>query len=266
MEKVTRKIIEIEESLCDGCANCIPGCPEQAIEIVETEDGPKARLVKDLYCDGLGACIGTCPTDALKIVEREVEAYDEEATIARIQDVAPEMMDEHLQHMKEHADDLPDHHTHPSPPGITGCPSARTMQWSDTGQRSQKTDVGTHVPSQLRQWPIQLHLVPPVAPYFRDANLAIIADCVPFTYANFHNNFLNDKAIAIGCPKLDDTSPYIDKIAQIIQIGKPRSIEVVVMEVPCCSGLIHIVHQAMQKAGKEVPLTETVNGVQGEVK
>jgi NAD-dependent dihydropyrimidine dehydrogenase PreA subunit len=264
MNKVTRKIIEIDEDLCDGCEICIPACPEQAIEIVDTPEGPKARLVREIFCDGLGACLGNCPTGALTIVEREVDSYDEEATIAHIKEVAPEMLDEHLQHMKEHADELPEHHSHKMPPSFKGCPSAQIMQWEEGAKESGSASKKVRFKSALRQWPIQLHLVPPFAPYFKDADLAIVADCVPFTYANFHEDFLEGKALAVGCPKLDDVEAYIEKIAQIIKLGGPKSVEVVIMEVPCCGGLTQIVQQAMEKAGRQIPISETVISIRGE--
>ncbi len=260
MTKIKRKIIEIDEELCDGCGNCIPGCPEQAIAIVETPNGPKARLVADLYCDGLGACLGHCPPGALRVVEKEVEPYDEDATVARIKEVAPQMLNLHLRHMQEHGGKKP------QPPEFTGCPSARTMQWASEEKTAAPAVGKRGTPSQLRQWPVQLHLVPPFAPYFKDADLAVVADCVPFSYADFHRDFLPGRAIAVGCPKLDDVNAYLQKITDIIRIGSPRRLEVVIMEVPCCSGLTHIVRQAMQNAGKYLPLTETVVGVRGDIK
>ncbi len=263
MKKVKRKVIKIDEELCNGCGLCIPSCPEQAIQIVDTPDGPKARLVKEFYCDGLGACLGSCPTGALTIEEREAEPYDEEATIARIKEVAPEMLEVHLQHLKEHAQELPEHHSHKMPKGMTSCPSAQVMSWE---KKSMVQGQRSIVPSELRQWPIQLHLVAPFAPYFQNANLLIVADCVPFAYANFHQDFLKDKAIAIGCPKLDDADAYIEKITQIIKTANPRSIKVVHMEVPCCFGLMHIVQQALDQAKKDIPLEEVTIGIKGEIK
>jgi len=214
MTKVKRKIIKIDEEKCNGCGNCIPSCPEQAMQIVDTPKGPKARLVKEFYCDGLGACLGSCPTGALTIEERETDVYDEEATIARIKEM-------------------------------------------------------TKIPSELRQWPIQLHLVPPLAPYFQNQDLLIVADCVPFAYANFHQDFLKGKAspgLAIGCPKLDDVDAYIEKVTQIIKTANPKSIKVVHMEVPCCSGLVHIVKQALNQAKKDIPFEEITIGIKGEIK
>lgn len=256
--KLRRKIIKINEELCDGCGNCVPGCPEQALQIVETSKGPKARLVKDFYCDGLGACLGTCPTGALSIIEEEVEPYDEEATVRRIKEKAPEMLDTHIKHMHEHAPEMHTHHA-----GHKGCPGAKTMQWDD---KETDTCCDTRIESQLRQWPVQLHLVKSDAPYFKNADLVFVADCVPIAYGNFQQDFVKGKAIAIGCPKFDDAEAYTEKIAQIIALSKPKSIEVVVMEVPCCSALVVIVQNALQATGKDIPCKKTVIGIKGDKK
>ncbi|MFN3551093.1 MAG: ATP-binding protein, partial [Endomicrobiia bacterium] len=229
----------------------------------DTPKGPKARLVKEFYCDGLGACLGSCPQGALTIEEREAEPYDEEATIARIKEVAPEMLDTHLQHLKEHAQELPEHHHHKMPKGMTSCPSSQMMSWES---RSTSNVQRSTISSELRQWPIQLHLVPPFAPYFQNADILIVADCVPFAYANFHQDFLKGKAIAIACPKLDDTESYVDKIAQIIKTANPKSIKVIHMEVPCCFGLVHIVQEAIKKANKKIPFEDVTIGIKGEIK
>lgn len=264
MAKIRRKIIKIDEEKCNGCGECIPSCPEQAIQII---DG-KAKLVKDFYCDGLGACLGSCPTGALIIEEVETEPYNEEATIAHIKKVAPEMLDVHLKHIEEHSHELslPEgllsagHHSHKGLSG--GCPSAKTMQWerkSSQGERPQ-----AHLSSELQQWPIQLHLVSPSAPYFQNADLVVVADCVPFAYANFHQDFLKGKAIVIGCPKLDDTDAYVEKITQILGEANPKSIKVVHMEVPCCAGLDYIVRRALSEAKKKIPVESEVIGIKGE--
>ncbi|MFX0135204.1 MAG: ATP-binding protein [Candidatus Hodarchaeota archaeon] len=263
MTMVKRKIIKIDDELCTGCANCIPACPEQALEIVDTPKGKKARIVKDLYCDGLGACLGDCPTGALTIEERETEAYDDDATIERIKEVAPEMLETHIKHMEEHATELAEHHTHEIHPGIHTCPSAKVLNW--TKEETSKVST-TRIDSELRQWPVQIHLVPPNAPYFQNADLVIVADCVPFSYANFHQDFLKGHPIAVGCPKLDDSNAYVDKIAQIINTANLKSIQVIHMEVPCCFGLVQIVHQALKKAGKSVPIEEITISIKGQKK
>ncbi|KPK71626.1 hypothetical protein AMJ87_07035 [candidate division WOR_3 bacterium SM23_60] len=262
MKKVKRKIIHIDEDLCDGCGSCIPGCPEQALQIVETAKGPKARLVKELYCDGLGACIGSCPTGALTITEEEAEPYNEKATIARIKEKAPEMLETHIKHLKEHADLLPEHHTHEMPKGVCACPSAQVMEWKEEKKpHDKKVDMA----SELRQWPVQIHLVPPFAPYLQNADIAIIADCVPFAYANLHQDFLKGKAVLVGCPKLDDADYYIEKIAQIIEHAKPKSLQIVHMEVPCCFGLMHVIKEARKRVKSNVPVEEVTVSIKGKV-
>ena len=257
--KVLRKMIKIDEEKCDGCGLCMPSCPEGALQIVETPEGPKARLVKESFCDGLGACLGDCPQGALAVEEREVEQYDEEGVIAHIKNKSPELLEKHLTHLKEHADEFPQHHSHAE---ISSCPSARMLQWE---KREEVVGEGVGASSELRQWPIQLHLVPPYAPYFRNADLVLVADCVPFAYANFHHDFLKGKAIAIGCPKLDDLTAYISKVTQILESSDIKSVEVVHMEVPCCHGLVHIVQEALKKTGKDIPFDTVTIGVKGEI-
>lgn len=261
--KIRRKIINIDESVCNGCEQCIPACPEQAIQMVETPDGKKARLVKELYCDGLGACLGNCPTGALTIEEREAEIYDDTATVERLKTVAPELVTVHEAHIREHAAELsaqPAHHAH------HGCPSARMMHWDESNHATQTDSSAAPVKSELRQWPVQLHLVPPTAPYFKNADLLLVADCVPFAYGNFHQEFLkgNGKAIAIACPKLDDTQGYAQKIAQIITAARPKSLTVVNMEVPCCFGLVRIAQQAIELSGIDMPMKTVTISIRGE--
>jgi len=241
MTKVKRKIIKIDEEKCNGCGFCIPSCPEGALQIVDTPKGPKVRLVKENFCDGLGACLGECPQGALSVVEAEVEEYDEEGVIAH---------------------QLPQHHSHKMPKRVTICPSAKVMSWQ---AQLPKTKSRKSVDSELRQWPVQLHLVPPVAPYFKNADLVLVADCVPFAYADFHQDFLKGKAIAIGCPKLDDVDAYIEKITQIIKTANPKSIEVIHMEVPCCYGLVHIAKESLRKSGENIPFESVIIGIKGEV-
>ncbi len=261
MAKLKRKIIKIDEEKCDGCGLCIPSCPEGALQIVDTPRGPKARLVKENFCDGLGACLGECPQGALNIMEVEVEEYDEEGVIAHIKENAPEKLEQHLRHLKKHAQELPQHHSHKMPKGVTACPSAQVMSWRP---RTPETKPRGPISSQLRQWPIQLHLVPPAAPYFKKTDLLIVADCVPFTYANFHEDFLQGKAISVGCPKLDDIDAYIEKITQILNVAEPKSITVIHLEVPCCFGLQHIVKEAIKKSGKKIPYRKIVISIKGE--
>ncbi|MFO7995840.1 MAG: 4Fe-4S binding protein [Dehalococcoidia bacterium] len=254
MAKTRRKIIKIDEEKCDGCGLCIPACPEGAIQIV----GGKAKLVKESFCDGLGACLGECPQGALVIEEKEVEEYDEEGVVGHIKEKSPQLLEKHLKHLKRHAHELPEHHSHAE---ISSCPSAQMLHW----ERQEAVKPEARVSSELRQWPIQLHLVPPHAPYLRNADLVLVADCVPFAYANFHHDFLKGKTIAIGCPKLDDVGAYVSKVAQILESSDIRSLKVVHMEVPCCYGLVHIAREALDKSGKDIPFETVMIGVKGEV-
>jgi NAD-dependent dihydropyrimidine dehydrogenase PreA subunit len=253
---VKRNIIQIDELLCDGCAACITSCPEGALQII---DG-KAKVVKESFCDGLGACIGECPVGALSSIEAETDAYDENGVIEHIKQHSPETLDAHAQHLNLHGDKLlstlSNRKHHP-----TACPSSRTMEI----ERSNNGQTNNSLESQLRQWPIQLHLVPPNAPYFMNADIALVADCVPFSYGNFHNDYLSKFPIAIGCPKLDDTHLYFEKIKLIIEQSNPRSIKILIMEVPCCSGLLQITKQAILATQAHIPVEITVIGINGQI-
>ncbi|MFC1963890.1 ATP-binding protein [Chloroflexota bacterium] len=230
--KTVRQIVNIDEEKCNGCGACVIKCAEGALEII---DG-KAKLISDNYCDGLGACLGECPVDAIIITEREAEEFDEAA------------VEQHLE-SRETEEPLP-----------CGCPSASVMQFA---QNTETVPAG-HVPSALAQWPVQLRLVPPSAPFLQNADIMLTADCVPFTYAGFHQDFLKDHALLIACPKLDDFQPHVEKLTQILEQAEPRSLTVVHMEVPCCSGLVAMAKQALAATGKDIPLHETTIGIRGE--
>jgi Fe-S-cluster-containing hydrogenase component 2 len=246
--KVVRKIIEIDEELCDGCGNCVPSCAEGALEII---DG-KARVVADIYCDGLGACLGECPTGALQIVEREADDFDEHAVEKHLATRAAEP-----------------EKTIPLVSG--GCPSARLQTFERPtagfapGRGTDSAQAGQSVDSALAHWPVQIMLVPPTAPFLKGADLLVLADCVPVAFPTLHRDFLAGKAVMMGCPKFDDAQHYIEKFAQICKLSGIRSITSVVMEVPCCSALPVIVKKGMALAGVQIPMEEVIISTRGKI-
>jgi len=244
MMQVLRKIITIDEELCDGCGQCLPGCAEGALQII---DG-KAKVIDYKYCDGLGACIGECPTGALKIVEREVEEFDEDAVA------------EHLQKQeafREQADSVL----------ACGCPSEQIQTFPMAAACESANRPADFGPSEsaLSHWPVQIRLVPSSAPFLKGADLLVAADCVPVAYAAFHRDLLPGKAVLIGCPKFDDVQDYIARFAAIFKEADIKSVTVVTMEVPCCSGLPAIVGKGMQAAGVKMPIKELVVSARGQI-
>lgn len=240
----TRKIIEIDENLCNGCGQCVPACAEGAIAIV---DG-KAKLVKDMFCDGLGACLGECPTGALKIIEREADAFDEKAA------------HEHVEKMKKPQAPSPF-----APMQGGGCPSATLHTFSPDRKKAQPTGAAGPSESALSHWPIQIRLIPPTAPFLKDGDLLVAADCVPGAYPDFHRDFLEGRVLMLGCPKFDDKEEYLQRFTDIFRANDIRSVKVLRMEVPCCSFLLPIVTEAAHRSGKEVPVEEVVITRQGTV-
>ena len=248
--KVVRKIIEIDDDLCDGCGNCVPSCAEGALEII---DG-KAKVVADIYCDGLGACLGECPTGALRIVERETDEFNEEA------------VEEHLAAQK-----TPEAQTISMVSG--GCPSARMQTFDSTASVSasdpcQQANIPAafeETESALSHWPVQIMLVPPTAPFLKGADLLVLADCVPVAFPTLHRDFLKGRTVMMGCPKFDDAQHYIDKFAQICKQSGIKSITTVVMEVPCCSALPMIVKKGMELSSVEIPMEEVVISTRGKI-
>ena len=228
-----RKIVTIDEERCNGCGECIPNCAEGALEIV---DG-KARLTADRYCDGLGACLGHCPQDAISVEEREAEVFDEEAVAER----------------QRQAKQGPQAHA---------CPGAAMMSFAapDYGAKA-----GGPLPSALSQWPVQLHLVPAGAPFLNGADLLLCADCVPFALPDLHSELLAGHKLLVGCPKLDDTRAYLEKLTDILRENDVRSLTVAHMEVPCCHGLVRLAQRAVQDCGKEVPLRSVEVSVRGQL-
>lgn len=255
-----RKIVEIDEAKCDGCGLCVPSCAEGAIQII---DG-KARLVSDVYCDGLGACLGHCPQDAIRIVERPAEAFDEEAARQHVAGAASHSTPAKAQPRPAHG----------------GCPGAAMHDLRLNVMPARRppalpvmppTAAGRSAPDEpsaasgLANWPVQLHLAPPTAPYFQQADLLLVADCVPFACADFHARFLDGRPVVIGCPKLDDGSAYVDKLARILSESSVRSVTVVHMEVPCCTGLVRIARAAIALCGRPIPLHDATVSIRGQV-
>ena len=276
---VKRKIVEIDEEKCDGCGVCIPDCPEGALQIIDN----KARLISDLFCDGLGACLNSCPQDAIKVAEREAEPYDEKKVMENIVKQGSNVIKAHLEHLRDHGEtaylkeavdylkernlENPFENTAKRESKFCGCPGSKVMNFRNKTEHIKKEDQNTaRQTSELRQWPIQLMLLPPYASHFNDADLLIAADCVPFSYANFHNDFLKNKTLIIGCPKLDDVEHYKEKLTEIIKTNKIKSITIVHMEVPCCYGLQSVVEEAVKDSGKEINVMQKIISIQGDVK
>ena len=238
---VRRKIIQIDEERCNGCGECVPSCAEGAIQIVNG----KASLISDQYCDGLGACLGECPQDALKIVEREAPEFDEEA------------VEEHLQaSVRQQEAPAPVH---------TGCPSAAVRHFDRGRDVAEPAASAGTAASELTNWPVQIRLVPPTAPFLKNADLLVAADCVAVAYPSFHKDFLQGRVVLLGCPKFDDADSYIQKFTQIFKTANIKSVTVVVMEVPCCQGLPAMVKEGMDVAGKQIPIEKVVVSAEGEI-
>jgi len=272
-----RKIIKIDSEKCNGCGLCIPNCPEGAIQII---DG-KARLISDLFCDGLGACIGYCPQGAITVEERQAQEYDERKVMENIVKQGKNVIKAHLKHLKEHnqqeylkaamdflnekkikvhLEEENNMHAHE----FSGCPGSKIMDFRNKEEVIGKEKTVAHNQSRLRQWPVQIMLVPVVAPYLNNTDLLIAADCVPFAYADFHEDLLRGKTLLVGCPKLDDTEIYQEKFSQILENNNIKSITYAHMEVPCCFELVNIIKSAIDASGKNVPFNEVIISIKGE--
>ncbi|RPI00620.1 MAG: 4Fe-4S dicluster domain-containing protein [Calditrichaeota bacterium] len=262
-----RQIIQINEDLCTGCGLCLPGCPEGAIQLI---DG-KARLVSDLFCDGLGACLGHCPEGAITIEEREAVEYDERQVMENIVSSGAATIKAHLLHLKEHQQmdyfqqaveileekgitmpTLQDHHS---------CPGSQNLSFHRT-----KRETTEEVPSELTHWPIQMHLISPLAAHYQGADLVLAADCVAFAMGSFHNRYLSGKTLAIACPKLDEGREiYLEKLKLLIDKAQINTLTVMIMQVPCCSGLLTMAQEAAGATKRRVPIKQIVVSLQGEV-
>lgn len=237
--KVLRKIIEIDEKLCNGCGLCVKGCAEGALQII---DG-KARVVSDTFCDGLGACIGECPTGALCIVEKEVVPFDEKA------------VKKHLAEKEK-----------PTVP--FGCPSTHIHIFDkpSVGAANKLTNIeGVKEESSLTNWPIQIKLIPAGAPFLKGADLLVLADCTAVAFPTLHRDLIKGKVVMMGCPKFDDVQEYVDKFTDIFKSADIKSVTTVVMEVPCCSGLPNIIKKGMEAANKKIPMQEIVLSLRGKI-
>lgn len=267
-----RKIIEIDEDKCDGCEQCIPACPEGAIRLI---DG-KAKLVRDFYCDGLGACLGHCPQGAITVIEREADEYDERKVMENVMTQGDEVVKQHIQHLREHGEDdylkealniLEEKGQKKADLEMlqprSACPGSQSLSFSSY---TQDTISPNEIASSLRHWPIQLHLISPMSPHYKGSELLLAADCVPFTLANFHQGFLAGRTLAIACPKLDQGQQiYLEKLKLLIDQSEINSISVMVMQVPCCAGLIQLVESALQQTKNKIPVEAIIVGIEGKI-
>jgi NAD-dependent dihydropyrimidine dehydrogenase PreA subunit len=285
-----RSIIKIDEEKCNGCGNCVPNCHEGALQII---DG-KARLISDLMCDGLGACIGHCPEGAITIEERESEPYNEIKVMEGMVSKGLNTVVAHLKHLKDHHEELflkqgvyfltknphlldftiedvkralhkpADEENGQGCNG--GCPGSKTIAFNPADLKVDTGKATEPQPSQLRQWPVQLHLINPAASYFIGSDLLVAADCTAFSLGDFHQKWLKGKSLVIACPKLDQNKEiYLQKFITLIESSIVKSITVLIMEVPCCGGLMRLVEMALEKAGRKVPVKLVTVGVKGEI-
>lgn len=280
-EVMKRTIIKIDEELCNGCGNCVEGCHEGALQLI---DG-KARIISELYCDGLGACIGECPVGAITLEEREAESYDEIAVMERVTPKGEKTILAHLKHLREHGEmeylregiaylqkhgiqidlsKINDQINTQAPSGSAcGCPGGKEMSFVS---KAGNDHLAGEVLSQLQQWPVQLHLLNPGAAYFKNADVVLAADCTAFAYGDFHRRFMKNHVLAIACPKLDSNKEnYEEKITAMINEARINTLTIIMMEVPCCGGLLQIAKDAVAKADRKIPLKKVIIGIKGDL-
>ncbi len=255
-----RKIIEIDRDKCDGCGLCTEACAEGALVLDEEN---KAVLAKEIYCDGMGACLDVCPTGALKVIERESEEYDPQATYKHVLKTRGKEAATHVHGIEEKEKSKEGKGIQEACFTPAGCPgsAAREIQRNPESVHHQSVSAA----SELSQWPIQLHLVSPYAPYLNESDLLIAADCTAFALGSFHQDLLKGKKLVIACPKLDDTTPYVEKIAEILKNNTIYSLTVAIMTVPCCSGLYRIVEEAVELSGAQINIKKVVVGIDGQI-
>ncbi|MBM3435727.1 MAG: 4Fe-4S ferredoxin [Bacteroidetes bacterium] len=297
-----RDIVLIDETKCNGCGQCVPNCHEGALQIIDN----KARLVSDLFCDGLGACIGHCPEGAISIVRREAEPYDEVKVIEFMVGKGKNTIYAHLQHLKDHGEteylrqgieylknkkldiDLAEFEENevdvkalvaglfeaksnsgiPHTDHVGGCPGSKTMSFGENRDEVETAlkNAAVEIKTELRQWPVQLHLLNPQASYFRNADVILVADCVAYSVGDFHRKYLKGRSLAIACPKLDSNlESYVNKLMVMIRDAKINTLNVIRMEVPCCGGLVQMAQMAANQSGRKVPVKEIIIGIQGDV-
>ncbi len=243
--KTQRKIIEIDDELCDGCGQCVPSCAEGALQIING----KARMVSDNLCDGLGACMGECPNGALKIIERTADEFDETAVEKHLYE---------LETKKENTDQIM----------ACGCPSNQIQTFTparETPPAGGDTNTNNASTSALAHWPVQIRLIPAQAPFLKNSDLLVLADCAAVAYANLHSDLLSGKVVMMGCPKFDDVDEYIEKFKAIFTQAGIKSLTIVTMEVPCCSGLPSIVKKGVDAARLDLPTNEIIISTQGKI-
>ncbi|TKG88490.1 4Fe-4S ferredoxin [Puteibacter caeruleilacunae] len=294
-----RQIVKIDEDLCNGCGVCIPNCHEGALQIIDN----KARLVSDLMCDGLGACIGHCPLGAITLEEREAEPYNETAVIKEMVAKGRNTVIAHLKHLKDHNEIgflregvtylrenaasiefdvnevFQEVHAHGKPkatpqqsvlihqaPSGGGCPGSQSMSFNQPSTPTPVAAEPVEQQSELKHWPVQMHLINPMANHFVGSDFVLAADCVAFSLGNFHSKFLKGKTLGIACPKLDSNKEmYVNKIQMLIDESKINTLNVLIMEVPCCGGLLQIAQQAVDQAARKIPVKLTIVGIKGNI-